>query len=158
VFHLPDDPEFLSAYGRVSIRHAQLDYSLKLTLKSVSGVAVEEAIRATAFANSMSLRKRIQKLAKLRFGEGATLVRLQAILERCRQVTERRNRLIHGVVANNLERVDPHVRDHQGRAPLPTPAELNALANEIYAVCAELNDARLAGFLFQAFNRKAPPK
>jgi hypothetical protein len=153
-FHIPEDSNLLGALGLVSLRHAHLDYILRMTIKSVAGVSIGEALDATAFAGSRALRERIQKLARSRLGEGPALLKLQAILERCRRVTDKRNEWIHSIWAREIDG-DPMLRttDHNWTAP-PTAADLESLADEISRLTNELNAARLDGFLDDALKQK----
>lgn len=159
-FSVPDDPELLRAFGVVSIRHAHLDYTLRMTIKALAETTPQEALDATAFQGSAMLRDRIDKLAKSRPGEGTALIRLQAILERCRRVTERRNELTHSVIARNLDMQaashEPQFRthDHNWKA-LPTLDDLGAVVRDIDSLIAELNTARVGGFISEALERKA---
>jgi hypothetical protein len=101
-----------------------------------------------------SLRDRIKTLARQRLGEGEALLKLQAILERCRRATEKRNDLIHSVVGKELdgEAVRRH-SDNTWRA-LPTVEDLKAVAEELRVLTGSLNDARLTGFLAEALAKK----
>jgi hypothetical protein len=101
-FHIPEDPALLAAFGTVGLRHSQLDHMLRMTIKSLSGVSIPEAMDATMFQGSKMLRSRITKLAKSRLGEGKAFIQLQALLERCRRATEKRNALIHNVWAREM--------------------------------------------------------
>src|ERR1700730_15678142 len=84
VFHVPEDPAWLQAFGRVTIVHAQLDHILRMTIKTLAGITIEVAMDATEREPSSLLRERIRKLAKARLGEGAALLQLQALMERCK--------------------------------------------------------------------------
>ena len=66
-FHEPE-PDVLQAVGRIALRHSQLDHMLKLTIKSLSGITVQQALHATAFEGSTVLRERIRKLARKTLG------------------------------------------------------------------------------------------
>lgn len=70
VFSIPADPKITEAFGLVAIRHAQLDRMLKMIIKFISGVTVDEAVNANSWTGSYELLSRINKLAKKRFGEG----------------------------------------------------------------------------------------
>jgi len=121
-----------------------------MTIRTLAEVSIEEALDATAFVGSGALRDRIQKLARSRLGEGQALLKLQAILERCRRATEKRNDWIHSIWARELDG-DPQLRtsDHKWTKP-PGVEELQALADEIGRLTEELNRARLDGFIFEA--------
>jgi len=144
---IPDDAGVLAAVGKIALRHGQLDYILRMTIKTISGVGFRPALDATRRNGSRELRERIRKLARKRIGEGASLLRLEAFLERASQVTERRNELLHSLWAYDMDR-NPVIRDDAHRIQaIPAIAELEALAEAIRAVTAELNYERLEGFI-----------
>ena len=149
-FHIPADPRVLTAVGEVAIRHGQLDHILRMTIKTLAGLTPQQALDATASHGSALLRERIGKLANQRLGEGSALLQIQAILERCRRATQRRDDLVHGLWARELDG-DPAMRtsDHAWK-PIPTVEELNALTSELVSLTDELNNARLEGFLAAA--------
>lgn len=148
-FHIPD-AKILEALGTITLRHGHLDHVLRMTVKTLGEVSVQQALDATAFEGSAALRERIRKLAKAKLGEGNALLQLQALLERCRRATEKRNDLIHSIWARELDG-DPKVRtnDHVWK-PIPTIEQLNALSTELEFLTGELNSARLEGFLSPA--------
>ena len=149
-FHIPRDTKILAALGTIALRHGHLDHILKMTVKSLGKVSIQQALDATAFEGSRELRDRIRKLARLKMGEGNALIQLQALLERCRRATDRRNELIHSLWAQELDG-DAKVRtnDH-GWKPVPTIDELKTLSAELADLAKELNSARLEGFLAKA--------
>ena len=152
MFHIPDDPKILEALGTMALQHAQLDYILRMTIKTLGEVSVQQALDATAFGGSAILRERIRKLAKQRLGEGNALLQLQALLERCRRATEKRNSLIHNIWARELDGA-PQIRteDH-GWKPIPSVDDVKELSMELGSLINELNNARLDGFLSEAIS------
>jgi len=149
-FHVPSDERLLAAFGEVALRHEHMNHILKMTIKSLTGVTPGEALAATMFESSAQLRERVRKIARKRLGEGAALVKLQAILANCRRLTERRNELVHGLWAQELDG-EAHVRDGYGATkPPPTVEELRTLARELEQLTGHLNLERLEGFLKQA--------
>jgi hypothetical protein len=154
VFALPEDKELLAAIARVTMAHSILDHVLRLTLKTVAGVRLDEAMDATAYQGSSVLRDRVGKLAKARLRDGPVFVRLQAVLERCRRATDKRNDLTHTVTFHELD--DETLKRTDGRVikPLPSVAELEILAGELTGLARELNEARMEGFLAEALARK----
>jgi hypothetical protein len=154
--NLPSDPAVLAAVGRVAIRHGQLQHVLRMTVKSILGLPAREALDATARQNFGALRERVRRLAKQRLGEGEALCRLDAILYRAHAVTKHRNRLIHDLWAH-----DPHgnpiIRDDERQQrPIPDAAALEELAEQIHSVAADLDAARLEGFLATALRERLP--
>ncbi len=150
MFHIPEEPEIQETVGAITLRHSHLDHILRMTIKTLGGVTIQQALDATTFEGSEALRQRIRKLAKRKLGEGKALIQLQVLLERCRRATARRNELVHNIWARELDG-DPKVRtaDHTWE-PVPTIDELNALLKELHSLTDELNKARLDGFVSQA--------
>ncbi len=130
-FHVPEDQKLLAAFGEVALRHEHMNHILKMTIKSLAGLTPAEAVAATLYESSGQLRDRVRKLARKRLGEGKPLLKLQALLTTCKRLTEKRNELVHGLWAQELDG-NAHVRDVYGSArPLPTVQELQELAKEI---------------------------
>jgi len=149
-FHVPEEQAVLAAFGELALRHEHMNHILRMTIKSLTGVTVAEALAATKYEGSRQLRDRIRKIARKRLGEGTALVKLQAILTNCEQVTEERNKLMHGVWAEELGG-EAHIRDALGGTrPLPTAQELRELAKQIDQLTVQLNFERLEGFIKQA--------
>ncbi len=149
-FHVPDDRDLVAAFGEVTLRHEHLNHILRMTIKILAHLRPDEALDATAYDGSRQLRERIRKLARQRLGEGEPLLKLQALLERCKRATDRRNELIHGIWAKELDG-EPVRRgaDHTWH-PLPSVEELSSLANECRILTESINTARLDGFLSEA--------
>jgi hypothetical protein len=142
----PGDP-ILVAIGKIAIRHGQLDYSLKMTVRALAGISITEAVDATHRQSSSALRDRVHKLARKRFGESVTLVRLDALLMRARRATDKRNELLHALWAHELDG-DPVMRS-EGMAfrPIPTVQELEEVAGEMARITDQIMEARIHGFL-----------
>jgi hypothetical protein len=160
VIHLriPDDEAVLAAVGKIALRHGQLDYILRMTIKTLADLSIRDGIDATAQLTSRELRERIRKLARQRLGEGQPLLKLEAILQRAARATKRRNDLLHSLWAHELDG-EPVIRDEDEHTfkYAPTAAELDAVADTLEQIAAELNTARLDGFLSGALANR-PPK
>jgi hypothetical protein len=157
-FHVPEDPDLQAAIGRVSILHARLDYVLRLTIKSISGMPLGEAMDATQMDSSRELRRRVGKWGRRRFGESEALITLQAHLQRCQRVSQRRNDLLHSLYAKPIDG-EPMVfnRDRQPK-PLPSLQEVAEIEYELQALCDEMNGARFdAGYLATALGDAKGP-
>ncbi|MGB4107609.1 MAG: hypothetical protein WBK55_07415 [Alphaproteobacteria bacterium] len=149
----PSDKALLAAVGRVARNGGLLDLVLGMTIKTLTGVTVDEALLATQMMSSKDLRKRIKKLAKERLGDGPALVELEAILQRAQGVMKQRNELIHGAWVKKNGKSVVQVPG-KGHFPLPTTKEVERLAQEIRQVYLELNDSRLRGSLLKALDEK----
>ena len=155
---LPTDKKILAAVGSIALRHGQLDNALRMTIKDLTGVDQTEALDATARDGSRELRERIRKLARQRIGDGAALVRLQALLTRAGRATEKRNELMHAVWGTELDG-GPMIRgdDHEF-GPAPSVTELEKLEREITIILDALIQARLNGFILEALKKPASRK
>ena len=114
IFHVPADPEQLRAFGAVSIRHGHLDHVLRMTIKTLEGITPEQAMEKTKRIGSAKLRKWIRREALKVLGEGDAFDQLQALLSRCRDLTERRNDVIHGTIGKELDG-EPQMRSEDNR-------------------------------------------
>jgi hypothetical protein len=83
-------------------------------------------------------------------------LKLQAILERCRRATDRRNDLMHGIWAQEVDGQPMRSGSDNSWYPLPTVTDLKALAYEIQTLTDQLNKARLEGFLLEAIASRRP--
>ena len=155
-FHVPADRALLAALGEMALRHEHLSHVLRMTIKSLANLRPEEALDATAYDGSRQLRERVRKLARQRLGEGEPLLKLQALLERCNRATDKRNELMHGIWAQELDGEPVRRGNDHTLHPLPTVPELEALSHEIDDLTKTLNTARLEGFLAQAMAKHAP--
>ena len=153
-FHIPNDTELLAAFGEVALRHEHLNHILRMTIKTLARLRPDEAFDATAFDGAAQMRERIRKLARQRLGEGEALLKLQALLERCRRASDKRNELMHGIWAKELDGEPKRRGSDQNWYPLPTAADLKVLANEIWILADKLNAARLDGFLSEALAKQ----
>jgi hypothetical protein len=153
-FGMPTDESLLAAIGKVAVRHGQMDYVLRMTIKSLAGLSIAQALDATSKNGSAQLRGRVEKLARQRLGEGPALLKLQAFLTRSRRATERRNELLHSLYAADAEGREFRRGEDHSSNPLPIAADVQSLAGDFGTIAAELNDARLNGFLKEAMDAK----
>jgi hypothetical protein len=153
---LPNDKELLAAFGEMALRHEHLSHILRMTIKTICRLRPDEALDATVYDGSRQLRERIRKLARRRLGEGEALLKLQALLERCSRATSRRNELMHGIWARDLDGDPFRSGTSQTQLPLPTVADLMAVTKELRELTRSLNSARLDGFLFEALSIREP--
>jgi hypothetical protein len=155
---LPQDESVLAAIGMVAARHGQLDHVLRMTVKSIAGVSPAEALDATEGDTSWQLREQVFALAKRRLGPCPAMVQLRALLTRAKDASGRRNRLLHGLWAQESDGRDVYLADGQRQTPMLSVGDLEALADELFDVAAALNSARLKGFLYAALEATKPAK
>ena len=153
-FHIPDDPALLAAFGEVALRHEHMSHILRMTMKSLAGITPLAATAATMYEGSRQLRDRAKTLARKRLGEGAPLMKLQALINACGALSDERNDLVHGLWAKELDG-EAHIRNAFGKVrPLPTAQQLKDLANRIESLTSSLNHERLKGFLAEALVKR----
>ena len=150
IFHVPKDQATLAAIGTITLRHEHMNYALRMVIKSLAGVTPAEALRATDRESSSSLRERTKKLARKRLGEGASLIKLQAMLGVCAALSDKRNKLVHGIWAHKVGG-DAHIRiGTDEMLDMPSAKELLKFGNEIKQHTDLINRERLEGWLFDA--------
>jgi hypothetical protein len=153
-FSVPENTDLLIEMGTVGVWHSHLDYVLKMFIKSLTGVTIDEVRTATNFHGSAKLRTRIYKIARKRIRDDAAMIRVESLLERCRVVTERRNALVHGIYAQDRDGEPIMSGSDWSWKDLPTPDELKALSTDIKRLIDEINDFRLHGKLSAAMAAK----
>ena len=148
---VPSDPAVLQALGEVALRQAHVDNALRMMVKTLAELDLQEGLDATARENSSSLRRRVRKLAKQRFGEGQALCKVQALVERARRATQDRNTIMHSVCGRDVDDGITRLRgnDHTWGV-FPSVEKLRALTNELRTIADEMNHERLEGFVAEA--------
>ena len=91
---IPTDVELLQAAGRVALAHGQLEQILRMTVKSLSGLSIQEAMDATAPMKAYELREKIKKLFKQKSCDESAKTKLDALLNKAKRFSEERNRLL----------------------------------------------------------------
>jgi hypothetical protein len=153
-YHLPEDVTLLAAFGAVAIRHSQLEHALTMMVKTVAELSVEEADAATAELGVAEVREIIKRVAKQAWGECPALLKTRGLMTRAKRLSSRRNDLLHGLLAQELDGRPMKRSREKGWEPIPSADELNALANEIYELIHEMNHERLEGFIATAMKAK----
>jgi len=114
-FELPNDRDV----GEVAIRPGQMEYELKMLVKSLCGITVGVALDATERKMAREVRELIVKLAKRRFGTSPALARPEAFLQRSREASDRRNDLLHGLWATDEDGAPVHRSSGRGNRKGP---------------------------------------
>lgn len=146
--HMPADEQLLAAVGRVALRHGYLDLMLKRIVMQLAELNSNEAESALQFESSSALRDLARKLSSRRFGRAAVAtLKTKALLADCELATEKRNRLIHRdwALDTQFDQVMLMSAYRQEHWPVPEAAELNDLADSIYALARRCEDALTAG-------------
>lgn len=155
---IPDDQPLLAAIGRVAVAHAQLDYVLKLTVKTIEGRSHEDVMLDNELRGARKMRKRIAKQAEKRLGNSDAAKKLKALLDKAEKASERRNEFIHNVFGSD-DQAKHWTHTESGKAfDTPSVAQLNALTDKIQLIMKELNTARRKGWLLEALDGKSPKK
>lgn len=157
VYHMPEDMTLLAAIAKVAIRHGQMDYALRMVIKSVSGVGIKAALDATERTTSAQLRVRILKLAKLRLPDGPARLRLEGIMEDCRRLAAERNHLLHALWAADSEGQAYFRSEGHSWRTIPEAGELERLADQMHESTKRLHFERLEGFLKEALEHTIAP-
>lgn len=154
-FHPLDNDELMAAAGRMFVRHSNLDYQLKMTIRKLTGVTPEEARRAFAYLGSKELRKLVNVHATKVLGNSRALIKVQALFKECQEATDRRNEYVHMIWAKEFGGEKSHLFGPDGKLkPFPNERALNKLDAEIARLVEALRDAS-HGFIDQAMKKKS---
>jgi hypothetical protein len=156
--NMPPDEKLQAAVGRVVIRHGQLDHTLRMLLKSIDDITLEEAWSRTRSMTSGLLGQCVRRAAKAALGEADAFKQLDALLVEAAGATDERNKLMHALwdIGGSSEQ---QYRPRGGpREAVPTVLQLDALASRLEVAAEQLNDARRHGFLKEAIEQKRPAK
>lgn len=150
IMRQPTDERILKAVGLVAIAHGHLEYILRMTVRTLTGMTVSDALDATQYASMRELRDNVKKLFRKKTEDAELRLRMNALLRQAERLTEKRNKLIHRTWGESpdgqlLIKGDDHVF-----GPPPTPAELETLTDEIYALIRQINHERMSGFINEA--------
>ena len=161
VVDTPEDPEFLKQFARASMLHAHIDNTLKMFVRSFDETSIEEALEYIGYQGAARLRKRVVERARDRLGEGEALTMVLDFMNRCENVSGRRNDLLHSPIARERDGEAFRMRARGGNTwvELPRPTVLKALADETFKLVEEMNHQRLNGVIGLALlqRRKQPP-
>ena len=144
----------LAEMGTISVLHSHLDYMLKMTILTLTGVSISEIRGATNHEGSSSLRSQIKKIGRRELGDGAPLIKLRDLMTRCGRATRKRNGLVHGVYALDYLGYPIMSEIDWSWRPQPTLEELQELSKELQALINEVTTARSRGFLGEALRLK----
>jgi hypothetical protein len=145
------DKNTLAAIGQVAVCHSHLDHIVKMTIKSLTGLAIKESLDMHAFTGSKKLRDKIRRLVQQRFGSGDVFAKIDDVLNRAEAVSLKRNKYVHSFYFITPDRVVVGLRDGSAQPEaLPSIATLDTLTEEINGLVVELNTARLKGWLATA--------
>lgn len=154
--HMPLDDKLLAAVGRVTVRHAFLDWTLNRTIKTLTGMTPEQADFAFAAEGSASLRRKVLHVAAAKLGKGTDSYKeLKKLIDKCESATKVRNGTTHNiwvVIEGEARLLDLQHRERV--PPLPKANELDELADRIHDLSSQLNAARSkGGFLYDALRK-----
>lgn len=149
--------EYLMALGRLVIAHVHLDHMLKMTIKSLLGITIEEALQELSRKGGPELRRRIEQHSLETLNDETVTKRLMELLSRCRMASERRNYIAKSVYVRHLDgqragQIALHYPDKQTYDPPPSTEEVDRIADDVEALVREINHARLQGWLGQAIS------
>jgi hypothetical protein len=144
-FYEPDD-DVLCELGRLQIRHSHLDHTLRLTIKRMLGISIDDpGYWNETRGMTSTLRVRVRELIAERYGDDDdTAGILNKVLDDAETATTLRNRLLHSVWMKApggepvLHDRDNSLKMHVG-FHLPTFEEVSGVSERIQRIQRVLN-------------------
>lgn len=160
VMRLPTDDAVLKAVGQVAIAHGHLEYVIRMTIRSLIGMTVTQALDATQYVSMRDLRDYVRKLFQKKTTDRELRLRMNALLTEAERLTDSRNGLIHRTWGESPDGTLVIKGDDHSFGPSPTVEELNEIVTNIYDLIRRINNERMYGFIDQVVNppQEALPK
>lgn len=143
----PGDNTLLTGAGKVALAHGQLELMLRMTIKTLAGLSVQDALDKTAKKKNWELRRDIEINFCQKTTDMTLRQKLKDLLGRCEKLSYRRNKLLHNAWAIAPDGSIVTKGDKHAWGKAPTANDLNDLASKIRECVALLNEARLRGFI-----------
>jgi hypothetical protein len=155
ILALPQHPGLLEALGRLAVAHTHLELILRYTVKTVAGVSLREGLDATEGERTSDVRRRIKKIFVQTKPAESEVVKLDALLNRARLLSEKRNEFLHSAWSetDDGQAVRKREGDHRW-VPARSKEDVDTVAVEIMLLAKEINDARLHGFIYEVARTK----
>lgn len=143
-FYVPDD-DILRELGRLQIRHSHLDHTLRLAIKRMLGISIDDPGYWNETRGMASeLRTRARERIAERYSDQNMADTLNKVLDDAEAATSLRNRLLHSVWMTApgegpvLHDRDSTLKIHVGYQ-LPTAAEIASVSERIHVIQRVLN-------------------
>jgi hypothetical protein len=150
----PNRPELQAALGRLVIAHTHLEWILRYTVKTLSGLP--KSLDPTKRKSISFLRKKSKRLFKKHHPSAAEKSRLDELLEKAKLLSEKRNSFLHRAWAKAPEgQAILHGEGLQVEAA-PSDAAIERVTSDILALGKKINYARLHGFIHEVVQRQPP--
>jgi hypothetical protein len=150
---LPDE-ETCRAIGAVVVAHGHLNHILIRTIRTFAALPVDDVEFNLDRKKMPHLRQQIDTLARDRLGDSEAYDWLRELLDRCEQVTEARNTLVHDLWSKDLDDGAIYLVGIGGRQLAPPATSIMDLADAITSLVKAVNDGRLNGLIADALKQR----
>jgi hypothetical protein len=147
---IPIDDNFLIAAGKLACAAGSHELIIRYLCKSILEIELEEALWATKRNYVEDVRKICRKSFVNKVQDQSAIAKLDALLNRSRELTEERNSVLHRGWGINHQGIAVAKDENQQFSAPPSIAELEATTTKLLALNVEINTARLNGFISHA--------
>lgn len=141
----------------MAIAHTHLEWILKYTVKTLSGVSGPKSLDPTRRKPISFLRKKIKRLFKKNNPSAAETGRLDELLEKAKLLSQKRNSYLHRAWSKTPEGQLILLGEGLPSEEAPSEAAIDRVASDILALAKKINYTRLHGFIHDVVPRQ-PPK
>lgn len=143
-FYVPDD-DILRELGRLQIRHSHLDHTLRLAIKRMLGISIDDpGYWNETRGMAKTLRDRARELITERYSDDDMVGTLNQVLDDAEVATTQRNRLLHSVWMKALDG-EPVLHDRDNTLEmhvgfkLPSVGEVASVSERVERIQSVLN-------------------
>ena len=154
---VPNRPQLLEALGRLAIAYTHLEWILRYTVKTLSGLSGPKNLDPTRRKPISDLRRRVKKRFKKHHPSVAETYRLDELLEKAKFLSGKRNSYMHRAWSETEAGQAILLGDDLQLGAATSEVAIERVASEILALGKQINDARLHGFIHEVVQRQ-PPK
>ena len=154
---IPNSPDLIEPLGRMGIADTHLGLVLRYTVKTISGLYVDESLDATSKERIVETRQRVRRLFKEKKPTAIETAKLDALLGKASRLTAKRNGYLHSALSvSPAGQTIIKSEENHSWGPAPRKDEVEGVTSELLALGKEINRERLHGFINDVVQRQPP--
>lgn len=150
---IPRQDGLTEALGRLAIAHTHLELVLRYSIKTLSGITIQEALDAAAEERIHDLRKRLRKFFLEKKPTPTEESQIDALLGAAQRLSEKRSEFHHSAWSETQIGQAVLKGEDNKWQEAPKSANVDKVTHELLELVEKINNARLHGFVFTVVER-----